>query len=100
MAQLTTQTVTIRPAYGDDGAALARLAVLDSAAPPAGPLLLVEVDGVLRVAMSLSDGNVIADPFFPTLDLIAVVRKHAAVPARATVRWGRARAARLRFQHG
>ena len=36
-----------------------RLAALDSAAGvPAGPLLLAEVDGELRAALSLSDGHV------------------------------------------
>jgi hypothetical protein len=78
MAPLTSPTITIRPAYADDELALTRLAVLDSATLPAEPLLLAEVDGELRVAMSLGDGSVIADPFFRTTQLVALVRKHAA----------------------
>ena len=83
MAPTTTPTITIRPAYADDDAALARLAALDSAdAVPARPLLMAEVDGELRAALSLSDAVVIADPFSPTLDLIELLRTHAAAWSR------------------
>ena len=73
-----TATITIRPAYADDRTALARLAAVDSSAVPAEPLLLAEVDDELRAALSLADGSVIADPFFPTLDLLELLRTHAA----------------------
>ncbi len=77
-AQMNTEAITIRPAYADDYRALIRLAALDSAdAPPAQPLLLAEVDGQLRVALSLRDGSVIADPFFPTAAIIALLRGHS-----------------------
>jgi hypothetical protein len=75
---LTTPTITIRSAYADDDAALAGLAALDSASRvPEGALLLAEVDGELRAALSLPSRTVIADPFFPTLDLLALLRRHA-----------------------
>jgi hypothetical protein len=78
MAPLTSPMITIRHAYADDELALTRLAVLDSApAAPAQPLLLAEVDGELRAALSLSDGTAIADPFFPTADLLQLLRVHA-----------------------
>src|SRR5689334_7912331 len=49
-------SITIRPAYADDQAALARLAALDSAAGvPASPVLVAEVDDELRAALSLAD---------------------------------------------
>jgi hypothetical protein len=71
--------ITIRPAYGDDDDALWRLAALDSAeAPPSRPLLLAEVDGTLRAALSLADGSAIADPFHPSAQLVALLRAHAA----------------------
>jgi hypothetical protein len=74
-----TAPITIRPAYADDHLAVARLAALDSADnPPPAPLLVAEVDGALRVALSLSDGSAIADPFFPTVDILALVRTRAA----------------------
>jgi hypothetical protein len=77
--------ITIRRAYADDEAALVRLAALDSSELPHAPVLLAEVDGELRTALSLRDGSVIADPFFPTLGLIELLRTHAAatVPERA-----------------
>src|SRR5207248_246491 len=58
--------ITIRPAYADDHEALTRLAALDSArhAPPS-PLVIAEVGGELRAALSLHDGSSIADPFHP-----------------------------------
>jgi hypothetical protein len=78
MAPLTAPTITIRPAYADDAQALTRLAVLDSAALPAEPLLLAEADGELRAALSMADGSVIADPFAPTAHVVALLRKQAA----------------------
>ena len=81
MTRTTTATITIRPAYADDRAALSRLATIDSSAVPAKPLLLAEVDDELRAALSLADGSVIADPFFPTLDLLELLRTHAALSA-------------------
>lgn len=78
MTSTATATIMIRPAYADDSPAVARLAALDSSAVPAEPLLLAEVDDELRAALSLADGSVIADPFFPTLDLIELLRAHAA----------------------
>jgi len=77
-------SITIRPGYADDERALIRLAALDSAAgvPPA-PLLVAEVNGELSAAVSLHDGTVIANPFRPTADVIALLRAHvkAVTPA-------------------
>jgi hypothetical protein len=79
MSTLLSESITVRPAYADDYAALERLAALDSAdAAPAAPLLLAEVDGELRAALSLHDGTVIAEPFHPSLGLIELLRTHAA----------------------
>lgn len=90
--------ITIRPAYPDDELSLARLAALDSArCPPPSPLLLAEIDGELRAALSLRDGSTIADPFFPTAGVLALLGTHAATRT-ATV--PRRRSARLRFAPG
>ena len=79
MTSTLSSQITIRPGYADDDRALARLAALDSAAGiPAAPLLVAEVDGDLQVALSLQDGAVIADPFHPTAELVALLRAHAA----------------------
>jgi hypothetical protein len=64
------RSVTLRSGTPADRRPLARLAELDSAAPPAQPVLLAEVDGQLRAALALTGGAVIADPFHPTADLI------------------------------
>ncbi len=77
-AVTTPATITIRPAFADDRAALGRLAALDSSPVPTSPVLLAQVDEQPRAALSLADGSVVADPFFPTLDLVALLRAHAA----------------------
>ena len=94
MNSLGTQ-ILIRPGYADDERALIRLAALDSAAgPPHAPLLLAEVDGELAAALSLHDGAVIADPFRPTTQILALLRAHAAA-VRPTPSKRRRRALRL-----
>jgi hypothetical protein len=93
MAPLTTPTITIRPAHADDHEALYRLSVIDSApGVPAGPLLLAEINGELRAALSLTDGSAIADPFFPTADIVELLRVHAT----AMQPWGGRRRSRAR----
>ena len=77
MIRSSASAITIRPAYGDDRAALARLAALDSSAVPAEPLLLAEADDELRAVLSLRDGSVIADPFHPT-DEVRLPDEHVA----------------------
>jgi hypothetical protein len=75
-------SVVLRFASAADDATLRRLAELDSATVPHGRLLLAEVDGTLRAAYSPEGGVVIADPFHPTADLIALLRAHADPPTR------------------
>src|SRR4051794_15763807 len=58
--------VTLRAARPDDTADVARLAALDSRRALDGPLLLAEEDGVLRAALSLRTGAVLAAPSAPT----------------------------------
>src|SRR4051794_4971056 len=81
-------SITIRRAYADDATALIRLAARDSAAVREGAFLWAEVDGELGAAVPLADGSAIADPFYPTLGLLELLRKHAtaATPTRAP-RW-------------
>ena len=76
MSELARE-VTLRFAFPDDALALARLAILDSAEMPEGELLVAEVGGELRVALSLTDGSLIADPFHRTVPLIALLRERA-----------------------
>jgi hypothetical protein len=83
MNATTAPAVAIRAATASDGPALARLAELDSARMPAGPLLLAEVDGAVQAALSLHDGRVIADPFAPTAEVVGLLRLRAAHMRRA-----------------
>ncbi len=69
--------VTIRFAGVCDIAALGELAQLDSALPLTLPALLAEVEGELRAALSLHDGQLIANPFHPTLALAELLRTRA-----------------------
>ena len=69
--------IVIRPNRRDDERALARLAGLDSAPVPDEPLLVAEVGGELRAALSLRDGAVIADPFRRTTQLVTLLQMRA-----------------------
>ena len=90
-------TVTLRVATGESDRAVARLAELDSAAPPRGPVIVAEVDGHPRAALSLADGSVVADPFHLTAGLVEMLRMRAALSEGVTLgprgRVGRWRAA-------
>jgi hypothetical protein len=69
--------VTIRYAFPDDEQSLGRLAVLDSAVTPPAPLVVAEVDGQLRAALSLATGEAIANPFHPSAGLIELLHARA-----------------------
>jgi len=69
--------LTLRFAFPDDALALSRLAALDSGEVPAQPVLLAEVDGEMHAALSLTDGQVVADPFRRTVALVALLRARA-----------------------
>lgn len=70
-------TVTIRLAREADADALARLAQLDTAEVPRGPVLVATSGEQMLVAMSLEDGTLIADPFVRTAEIASVVRHRA-----------------------
>jgi hypothetical protein len=96
------EAVTLRYAFPDDATAVFRLAALDSAEVPAGQLLVAEVGGELRAALSLIDGGVIADPFHRTLALVALLRERAAQLNAAPPRYrlGRSRSRRTAAASG
>ena len=89
------ESITLRYAFPDDDAQVGRLASLDSASVPEAPLLVAEVGGELRAAISLHDGSVIADPFHPTLALIALLRERGQqlTGIRVSRRWRALRSA-------
>jgi hypothetical protein len=83
LSMRTTAPITIRRAHPEEPGIL-RIAALDSARVPIAPLLVAEVEGRIRAVLSLESGQVIADPFYPTLDLLDLLRAHAAALPRAT----------------
>jgi hypothetical protein len=73
-----TEPVTMRMARPADHEALRRLADLDSAgAVPPEPLLIGERGGRPVAARSLYDASVVADPFVPTSDVLALLALRA-----------------------
>jgi hypothetical protein len=69
--------VTIREATDSDEEGLRRLAQRDSAPVPPRPLVIGEVDGEIRAAISVASGATIADPFKRTADVVALVHARA-----------------------
>ena len=70
---MTPGTVIIRAATGSDGAALHRLAALDSARVPSGDLLVAETGGALVAAHAPGSGATIADPFRRTAEVVELL---------------------------
>jgi hypothetical protein len=72
-----TEAITITHSTPDDTPHVRRLAALDDRRAPAGPALLAYVDGELRAAVGLVDGQAIADPFHPTAEIVEILRFQA-----------------------
>jgi hypothetical protein len=70
-------TIEIRLLGLEDGAAVARLAELDTADAPPSPLLGAIVEGRLVAARSLANATSIADPFWPTAELLSLLAERA-----------------------
>ena len=98
---MTDSTIlAFRIATYDDDAVLRELAALDSARPLRRPALLAIVDGRPVAAGSLRDGDVVADPFTPTGDVVELLRARLATHAAARrPRRSRLRVRRLRPAH-
>jgi hypothetical protein len=86
MDRQTYETLVIRS--GDAGDFdVARLAALDSKTLAPGGVLVAEADGRPLAALSLIDGQVAADPFAFTIQLVALLEQHATqLPERAGIR--------------
>ena len=70
-------SIAVRLATANDREALERLAALDSTEPPSGSTLVGELLQRPVAALSLRDGEVIADPFVATTDIVALLRLRA-----------------------
>jgi hypothetical protein len=87
-------TVAIRAARGSDGEALEQLARLDSQRPLTGDVLVAEQDG--RLVAALAGDRVVADPFRPTEDIVALLQFRAGGKRRDRRHGARVRIPRLR----
>lgn len=72
-----SQILAIRVATDADAVDLHRLASLEQRRAPQGAVLLGVVDGETRAAIGVDDGRIIADPFHPTADVVALLRLRA-----------------------
>jgi hypothetical protein len=77
MATSTSQSISIRPFADSDAQAVREVAQRDSSTVPAGVLLVAEVDGEVRAALSLDTGEVVADPFAPSTALVDLLLTRA-----------------------
>lgn len=73
----TSDSISIRPFADSDAQALRAVAQRDSSMVPAGMLLVAEVDGQVRAALSLHTGEVVADPFAPSAAAVDLLRTRA-----------------------
>ena len=72
------QVIALRVAQPKDEYDVSRLAQLDDAPRPVGPVMLAVVDGEAVAALSLSDGRVVANPFVATENAVSLLRLRAA----------------------
>jgi hypothetical protein len=70
-----TSPLVIRPATQVDADDLRRLAALDSAPPLTGDVMLAFAAGDVRAAVSVDDGRAVADPFYPSGELVELLRR-------------------------
>jgi hypothetical protein len=70
-------SLVLRPATAIDSAALRRLAALDSAEPLDGEVLVAYAAGDLRAALAVDTGRSVADPFYPSAELVDLLRSAA-----------------------
>src|SRR5678810_132085 len=73
--------IVIRSARNADKQAIAVLGVLDGGHDmPEGRVMVAEVDGRIRAAVG-SNGTAISDPFWPSADLVSMLRVHTEADA-------------------
>ena len=71
------QVIALRVAQPEDDSDVSRLAQLDDAPLPIGPVMLAVVDGEAVAALSLNDGRVVANPFVATEKAVSLLRLRA-----------------------
>ena len=77
--------IVIRSAESADEQALAVLGVLDGGhKQPKGRVMVAEVDGRLRAAVG-SNGAAISDPFWPSAELVGMLRVRTSEPVARSI---------------
>ena len=71
------ERIVLRRGSAADRAGLARLAELAERRVPVEPVLLAESDGELVAVVSTVTGEVVADPFVATADVVQLLRLRA-----------------------
>ena len=92
----TPDAVVLRLAQDADKFAVRRLAELDSAMPLGGDVLVALSGGEVAAAISIHSGRVVADPFRPTADLVALLQARLGLLRGQSHGVGRSLAGRLR----
>jgi hypothetical protein len=90
MTETHDATLALRTARADEGELVRRIADLDDAPPLEGDVLLALIDGEPVAALSLRDARLVADPFVPTAEAVALLRlraSHLSSRGRARRRW-------------
>jgi hypothetical protein len=67
--------LTIRLAHSGDAAAIARLVEMEEAQPLRGESLVAELDGTIIAALSLHDGQAVAELFRPTAGIVRALQQ-------------------------
>lgn len=89
--------IVIRSARDADETAVAALGVLDGGRRlPRGHVMVAEVDGRIRAAVG-SNGAAISDPFWPSAELVRMLRVHTELtpPDHRSARFARRPALRV-----
>jgi hypothetical protein len=73
----SNDSISIRPFADSDARAVRAIAQRDSSTVPAGMLLVAEAGGRVRAVLSLDTGEVVADPFAPSRELVDLLRARA-----------------------
>jgi hypothetical protein len=81
-------SVELRIGDRDEAGVIRRLAALDEAPELEGDVLLAIVDGDAVAGLSLQDHRVVADPFVPTREAVALLRLRAEHLSRGRPRRG------------
>jgi hypothetical protein len=70
-------SLVLRPATPVDAEDLRRLAALDSAEQLEGDVLVAYAAGDIRAAVAVDSGRAVADPFYPSAELVQLLRTAA-----------------------